>query len=83
MQKLWKKKLKWNESFEFVEGLKDEWLCLVKESHIAVSRCFDRNAFFNSTSEFHIFSDASRKPVGLSFTLEPLQGLSVLKGTCI
>ena len=64
MQKLWKKKLKWNESFEFVEGLKDEWLCLVKESHIAVSLCFDRNAFFNSTSEFHIFSDASKEAYG-------------------
>ena len=64
MQELWKRKLKWKDSFEHIENLKDEWLALVKETHIAVSGTFRRNSYFSFNTEFHIFSDASKRAYG-------------------
>ena len=54
------KNLKWDESFDFVEDLKDQWLHLVKEAHTSVTSTFPRNAQITSMSEVHIFSNTSK-----------------------
>ena len=64
LQKLWRLKLKWDESFEFHGDLAKEWLHLVKETHIAITCTFKRNAVLTKESEIHIFSDASMEAYG-------------------
>ena len=64
MQKLWRKKLGWNESFESIEDLKNEWLVLVRETHVGVTATFRRNSSFGKDTEMHIFSDASKEAYG-------------------
>ncbi|CAL4166751.1 unnamed protein product [Meganyctiphanes norvegica] len=76
MQKLWTKNLKWDESFEFVEDFKDQWLHLVKEAHTSVTSTFPRNAQMTPTSEVHIFSDASKDSYGtVVYLRSPAQDL--------
>ncbi|CAL4152704.1 unnamed protein product [Meganyctiphanes norvegica] len=64
MQKLWIRNLKWDENFEFIENLKEQWLHLVSETHISVTSTFPRNAKLTQKSEVHIFSDASKDSYG-------------------
>ena len=64
IQKLWDKSLKWEDSFEFEQDFKTQWLKIVEETHIAVTSAKDRRVLFNSTSELHIFSDASKEAYG-------------------
>ena len=64
LQKLWAQKLAWDESFEFIGNLATEWINLVKETHIAITSSFERNAVLTKASEVHIFSDASLQAYG-------------------
>ena len=64
IQKLWDKGYKWEDSFEFEEDFKSKWLKLVEETQIAVTSAKDRRVLFNSSSELHIFSDASNEAYG-------------------
>ena len=64
IQKLWAKEMKWNDSFEFVDNLAEEWLHIVQETHIAITSSKGRLAAFTSNSELHIFSDASAEAYG-------------------
>merc|ERR1739842_256928 len=62
VQKLWSHPVtekKWDVSFEFIEGMKEEWLELVKETTIAVKRVLKRTALLTENTEIHIFSDAN------------------------
>ena len=74
LQSLWKCKIKWDESFEFLqEGkLKEKWLQQVREVHIAVTCHFDRQAVTSDSYEIHIFSDASKDSYGaVTYTRTP------------
>ena len=64
IQQLWAKELKWNDSFEFVGNLAEEWLHIVEETHIAITSSKGRVAVFDTNSELHIFSDASAEAYG-------------------
>ena len=66
LQVLWGFMLKWDESFEFLENgeLKDKWLHLVREVHVAMKCQFERRTVSYNQYEVHIFSDASQDSYG-------------------
>ena len=66
LQCLWKFTLKWDESFEFLlDGeLKDKWLHLVREVHVAMKCQVNRRAVTSNPFEIHTFTDASGDSYG-------------------
>ena len=64
IQQLWSKELKWEDSFEFESDLKEQWLHIVRETHLAVTATKGRVVAFKPNSELHIFSDASKDAYG-------------------
>ena len=64
IQKLWSNNRKWEESFEFEEDYKQQWLKIVKETHLATQASKSRVVSWTQDSELHIFSDASKDAYG-------------------
>ena len=82
LQKLWRLILKWDECFEFLlDGkLKEKWLHLVKECHVAMKSSFARIAITDNKYEVHIFSDASQDSYGAVAFIKTLPCADYPKG---
>ena len=50
IQKLWSRELKWEDSFEFESDLKEQWLNIVRETHLAVTATKGRVVAFKPNS---------------------------------
>ena len=72
IQGLWKLSLPWDKSFELISDLKQKWIHLVSQAHIASKRQTKRAAVWTDKTEIHIFSDASKDAYGaVAYTRTP------------